>query len=758
MIEPPSQSLQARLAEYRLCTRGDLRRCRRRVKQLARDLPAFDSVWIDALMQDRKLTLFQARLLETQPESLQVGPCVLVDRLGSGPAGRTYLARQLEGSTQCVLKVVEIPAEQRNEVHRRLGAFVEAAQRIESPHVSAPHSVVIHNDAPVTVSRYVAGPTLAELLVRRGRYPVPVVWGIARQLIAGLAELESHGLTHGDISLWNVRLTSRGEAVLVDAGVMPAVQPELVIRADIPPERYDAVAPERIATAARATSSSDLYALGCLLWQLLSGRPPFPVGDPLTKLAHHQTRDIADVREWAPDTPEPLAAMIAEMTSRDPAARPESFQALLSRIGVPGATARRRLKKFHASFQASVPRIPVASSPAAALFRWCTAAIVVSAIAFGLHHFDVDLKTPLLRLAAPIEESIAAFQSSGEPSSGSSNNGNQTENRSTRSSAARPLPAPDANGVITLKGSGPYVWRRVIRSADGVTIRGSAESRPVVLIPDGGAGVDAPIVKITGVALRAVNPPDGTHTGQRQLLAVRSQRLVMTDCRFHASTKNGNATAGEELVAVDWQPLQPKDFQTAIQVRQSVFRNGGTAVACRIAPSFVECVNVLQLGTGSLLSVAKPSGSNRAVAVNLKNVTQRSATSLLNLHVPTGNGAFQRVAVTARDCVFHYAGASTGLCMFRTAFPGRLPQNAVQFTGEGSLIPPNTPTVRDASDPTDIPNGSESIVVIDGGLIAGPFEFAGPLSERPADSVIKRHRAPRRNPQPPGIEAAAFAH
>jgi len=69
----------------------------------------------------------------------------------------------------------------------------------------------------VTISRHIRGPNLSELLIRRGRFPIPIVVELGRQLLDGLAALEARGLVHGDISLSNVRVTPKGQAVLVDA-------------------------------------------------------------------------------------------------------------------------------------------------------------------------------------------------------------------------------------------------------------------------------------------------------------------------------------------------------------------------------------------------------------------------------------------------------------------------------------------------------------------------------------------------------------
>src|SRR5690606_6286963 len=119
-------------------------------------------------------------------------------------------------------------------------------------------------------------------------------------------------------------------------GVRPAVLPETTIHDPLTLEACDGVAPELIGTGLGASAASEMYALGCLLWQILAGRPPYWMADPLMKLAAHQTQRIPDVRSIAPDTSGPLAEMIEAMTSPDANRRPRGFDDLLIRWGRPG--------------------------------------------------------------------------------------------------------------------------------------------------------------------------------------------------------------------------------------------------------------------------------------------------------------------------------------------------------------------------------------------------------------------------------------
>ena len=126
MTEPPSKQLQQTLLSQKLCTARDLRRVRRRVKRLAGDLPAFDSVWLDALVQSQRLTSFQAQAIEANElDQLRIGPCFVMDRLASC-SSETLLARDESTASLLVVKRASVPTELKADVLSRLKELLVA--------------------------------------------------------------------------------------------------------------------------------------------------------------------------------------------------------------------------------------------------------------------------------------------------------------------------------------------------------------------------------------------------------------------------------------------------------------------------------------------------------------------------------------------------------------------------------------------------------------------------------------------------------
>lgn len=773
MIEPPSEQLRETLLGLRLCTGRDLRHSRRRVRRLARDLPAFDSVWIDALLQARKLTALQAAALQAhRPESLSVGPCVVLEQLGQGLNSSTYLARHREGNERCVLKLVRRPAESIGAALESLEHLVARLQGVQHPAIVGPHACLRHGDRIATVARYIAGPHLSDLLIRRGRMPPAVVESIARQLIDGLAALEEQGGAHGDICLWNIRLLSSGTAVLVDCGIAPAIAPELTIHAGLPPQRYDAVAPELIGTGVRPSSTSDVYALGCVLWHLLAGRPPYTTGDPLAKLAAHQSRDLDDLRQWAPDTPDHLAAAVQAFTWRDPKRRPQTFGELRETWRPARRNGRRVLARFHAQFATSAPRIPAAAG-AGSGSAWpfvLTLLLVLTGAALTL--FDQGLRGRLLRLPARVAD---AWQSG----AAGRLSGVQTDASAAASApmpvvdktAILPLPGPDPNGVISLASAGPYTWSR-IDAVGHLTLRGAPGHRPQIVVGDEPCRVVADGLTLENVHFRELDAlrAHGSDLGHKHkraatrrsspMLAAQVQELTIRDCSFwgrslvEAAPGEVESAPARAFDGVSWKPVDPQDHSGGVLlIRNTVFaglRNGISLVG---TPRTVEAENCLCLGHGAFASLAVVPRAGRDVRLQLNQVTLRQAETLLRWMLPKDATPGGGLRVEATGCVFDVAGSTAALFQFLSRQPPQRWLQSVQMTGEGSLVDPQIVVAA------WIPPGSESASVLDPraalieGLLASPFEFAGPLTPEPADSVLASYQAPLRSSAPLGIDS-----
>lgn len=746
MLEPPSASLVKLLRELRLCTPADLRRCRSRVRRLAVDLPAFDSVWIDGLVQLRKVSPFQAQLLESsQPEQIRVGPCVLVDRLSLGSSRATYLARGIATGELRSLKLVDLDSEHLADSWARSQKLIAKSADFAHPLIVLPEALEKMGNRIVYVSRWVPGRTLTELLVRRGRYPAKIVWEIGRQLAEALSRLHSAGLVHGDIRPSKVRITAEGHAVLVDTGIQGVLEPELTPHSQLAPECYDCVAPELIGSGTTYSVASDLYSLGCLMWQLLAGRPPFPGGDPLAKLAAHQTKRIRDVRDLAPDTPATVAEMITRLTAPNVKDRPGSAGEVLKNWGLPRRSGRILLSQFVSSFDRPVGESTSFASLVNSPLTWLFALLfaVSGLTASSLHE---GTRAHLLKIWAALPQSSTAGTGTSGAELITRSDANVLPPSQTTTLAGHTLPEPDARGVITLDTVGPYlatsikrIGPLVIRSRPGITAELVIDDQPLFLL--------AEVVRLEGIHIRRRSLPE-VDPDLKALVLVSSLELEVQDVLFQTISSRLTGPSGSlppEAIretenwpaAVCWKVSDPTNASAGRAVWTNVTIAGASA-AFDLRSTFKQIVmkNVLRLGAGPLVDLAIPDVHLIDAELALEHVTLRDAGALLRWRVPEVKPGRQRIRILAQRSVMDCQPAAGGLLEIITdQFASQWIQR-VQMEGDVCLLSERTEVSVQTSAMTGEIQPLDSANMELDGISQGVFSFLGSPSLQPHKNAI----------------------
>lgn len=749
MIEPPSSSLLQLLSDLRLCTPRDLRRCRSRVRRLTHDLPAFDSVWIDALVQRQCLTPFQARILESKtPQRLKVGPCVLVDELGRGRQRlQTTLARHRDTRELCVLKFLDCDSESRLALLRSVQSVIRDIGRVRHPSLVVPSACLEYEDRVVVVSRFVPGIDLRDLMVRRGRLAPAVVTEIGRQLIDALAELETAGATHGDLRLSKVRLTRDGRVVLVETGFRSRSNPWQVIHDGHQADECDAVAPERIGQALDADSRSDMYALGCLLWQLLAGRPVFPTGDPLAKLAAHQTRKISDIRMVAPETPDSLADAIAQLVHRDRQQRPPSFQQLRQAWGGSRPGGRRLLAGFQKTVRETIPVLPGRSSERTGP-RWALiglALFAISGIAIGLA--DQGARVAFLNIADQVIQELVP-----DPTGTSNHEPDSREptvaanDVASSAGAADPFvddsfPLPDVRGLVRLESGRDYPAAE-FHDQQRIVLRATGTAPARIVISGSPVRLSAPLVELDNVEF-VWDRSQGQLPRAGALLLIRSDNLVVKGCRFQTATDPAAAVANSSNparpVSLAWKGLQnsPEGPRSLI-VENCIFVGPMTSVYLSDQPDEIRLLNCLKVGGGALLNVPQPDSQDQLNLV-CDQITLRGAESLLRIRGRLDGRDPGELQLECQRCIFDLR--SQGALFEWLGQSSRVPTRPfISVVGAGSVSRSDV-DVLTLSPVAGAPavNG-DGLVSIEG-ISASPFRFRGPVSGNPEDSVVEEFQS-----------------
>ncbi len=266
----------------------------------------------------------------------RLGPYRLLRRVGSGGMGVVFAALHVRIGRQVALKILHPYLSHDEEMVTRLLREAHASNLVRHPGVV---QITDHHRQSDGTTYLVMEFLDGETLRRRIRSSTPLgaaeVLGIAGQLAAALAAAHAQGVVHRDLKPENIMLLEGGARVkILDFGLARAASSEDHLTLDgrrLGTPAY--MAPEQC-TGERATSASDVYALGAVLYELCAGRPPFVSEDQGALYSMQRYEEPPYLAELAPGTSAPLVRLVHELLSKSPAARPsmsevcESLRAL----------------------------------------------------------------------------------------------------------------------------------------------------------------------------------------------------------------------------------------------------------------------------------------------------------------------------------------------------------------------------------------------------------------------------------------------
>jgi serine/threonine protein kinase len=238
-----------------------------------------------------------------------------------------YLARDSELDRPVAVKLLAGNVGAEEGLRERFVREAKLAARLSHPNVVSVYDAGADGDPPYIVMEYVQGETLADLLARRGRLPPEDARQLALQACQGLAHAHEAGLVHRDVKPQNLILRSDGTLKIADFGIARAVEGTALTQAGTVLGTAAYLSPEQ-ALGEQVTAAADVYSLGAVLYELLTGRTPLEP-QSLADLADKQRRpSIVPVRELAPKVPGDLEDVVMRCLARNPAYRPSSAREL----------------------------------------------------------------------------------------------------------------------------------------------------------------------------------------------------------------------------------------------------------------------------------------------------------------------------------------------------------------------------------------------------------------------------------------------
>src|SRR6185437_11342946 len=215
-----------------------------------------------------------------------------------------------------------------------------AAAALQHPHIIPIYDSGQYDGRYYIAMRYVDGVPLARAIPENG-LPVPRALHIIEQIASALDYAHARGVVHRDVSAGNVMLEAGDRVTLMDFGIAQARQGSRLTRAGVAVGTLEYLSPEQ-ARGEAATAQSDIYSLGVLAYELLSGKLPFTAADDRGLLLQHLNAPLPSIRRLRSDIPAGIDSAIQRCLAKDPAARFPSAAAFVTALNGALAESRRR--------------------------------------------------------------------------------------------------------------------------------------------------------------------------------------------------------------------------------------------------------------------------------------------------------------------------------------------------------------------------------------------------------------------------------
>lgn len=343
------------------------------------------------MVANRYVTDYQATLLARgHADGFFLNDYQILDRLGKGRMAGVYRAKHRLGQTVAI-KVLPPSKAKEPTLLARFQRESKLATKLRHPNVVRGFQMGVQGNLHFLVMEFLEGVTVEDVLASRGRLPVREAVRLTHQALQGLQHIHEQGLVHRDLKPANLMLvpppgadgTLRCTMKILDIGLGRAMFDETAEEPDpgLTTEGVllgtpDYMSPEQARDPRVADIRSDVYSLGCVLYHLLTGQPPFPDTNIISQMIRHASEPPRPLREFDRAIPDGLEQILGWMMAKEPAGRyptPEraakALEVFLAAGGAPLASpdADPRMRTYltwletEEKEEADIPTVPVAT-------------------------------------------------------------------------------------------------------------------------------------------------------------------------------------------------------------------------------------------------------------------------------------------------------------------------------------------------------------------------------------------------------------
>lgn len=258
-------------------------------------------------------------------EARRMGPFALGEQLGAGGMGVVYRATYVQTGQQVAIKFVPASLLDNERVKARFERELAILKKLRHPNIVRCYGGGLHQGRLYYAMELVEGGSLADILKDRGRLSWETAIQYGQQICSALSHAHDHGIIHRDLKPANLLLTRDGQLKLSDFGLARDNDATALTQTGHAQGTFAYMAPE-IIRGKPISHKSDLYSLGCMMFELLTGQRPFSAESPAEVFYQHIEKIPPRVSTLALDCPIWLESLVAQLLEKDPARRPLDAQ------------------------------------------------------------------------------------------------------------------------------------------------------------------------------------------------------------------------------------------------------------------------------------------------------------------------------------------------------------------------------------------------------------------------------------------------
>ena len=251
----------------------------------------------------------------------------IIDTLGEGGMANVYLAEDIILQRKVAVKILRLDLQDEPQTQARFQREALATSELSHPNIVSVLDVGTDHGLPYMVMEYVDGPDLKEYIHKNSPLDLREVIRIMDQILSAVALAHKHNVIHRDLKPQNILMDKRGNIKIADFGIAVALNQSSITQTNSVMGSVHYMSPEQT-RGGMVTKQSDIYSLGIILYELITGTVPFNGDTPVSIALKHAQEPIPSIRKQDKSVPQALENVVLKATAKDPRDRYASAQAM----------------------------------------------------------------------------------------------------------------------------------------------------------------------------------------------------------------------------------------------------------------------------------------------------------------------------------------------------------------------------------------------------------------------------------------------